>query len=783
MKKRVLSLLTVLIFCISLLPAAALADDGDVCEMGGTTYETLQGALDEMSDDEIILLGNVTEDISVSYPTVINMEGFSITGDVEADAALTLKNGTIVGQVTVDISEGTFILTAPSDAEAAIDGGLTVNAGGCLISGAKVGVKETLYVDGDDFTVSGTEKAVLLNEAAKPASKALYGSANENGDTSAEAVFDTDTYKVGGAVAKKLSNTQVGEPPEETITLTPEAQTIVAGETAVFTAAYNGTDTLNAYIQKSGIYEEIDAAADKTETQGEWKITVPTTEATAAGDYKLFVHATNNTFVSQEATITVKEAVAKDSVGNYYSDIKTAITSAADGSTVTVIANNPQLSLPDGIYVETGSEGITLDLNHHSLDGCALRVGGLTVTSQTRYGKLTVIDSSGGNGAVGLEVRNGGTLIFDPENVYTTLLQLVVYGGTTELYGGRILASGLRLENDCTLAGLLPSGKGLAFCNESGSRWIKLADAQNKNFQLPSYNLIVTQCEHTGVDADSNCLYCGQAMVAETGGRYYATVKAAIAAANANDTVTLLKSVDEQCTIEKNMTIDLGGNKINSNITIKSGSTLALAGKGTVTVVQSGTELDGVVGGALNVLSDDVIVSTLSVQQIPKPEMNLNKGTYWKIKLSDNLKDIMTASGLLAKGYAFVSNGSGNVVDGYVYRLDDVKIAGHTHDTTTGKCVCGYTCDHSSGYENGKCTNCGAECPHTNINETTYICNTCNMQIVVKTETKSGAVKYGTDLTAAINEAEDGTTVTILRETSLSKNAYVSGRKKQLRLI
>lgn len=783
MKKRVLSLLTVLIFCISLLPAAALADDGGVCEMGGTTYATLQGALDEANDNaEITLLGNVTEDGIIVYAaTTIDMAGFSITGDVEAYAALTLKNGTIVGQVTVDISEGTFILTAPSDAEAAIDGGLTVNAGGCLISGAKVGVKETLYVDGDDFTVSGTEKAVLLNEAAKPASKALYGSADENGDTSAEAVFDTDTYKVGGAVAKKLSNTQVGssepEPPEETITLTPEAQTIYAGQTAVFTAAYNGADTLNAYIQKSGINVEIDAAAEKTETQGEWKITVPTTEATAAGDYTLHVHATKNAFVKQKATITVKEAVAKDSVGNYYGDIKTAITSAADGSTVTVIANNPQLPLPEGIYADTGSDGITLDLNGHSLDGRALNVGGYN-----RTGKLTVIDSSNGNGAVGLIVRDGGTVIFESENVNTALLQLQVYGGTTELYGGRILASGLRLENDCTLAGLLPSGKGLAFCNESGSRWIELADAQNKNFQLPSYNLIVTQCEHTGVDADSNCLYCGQAMVAETGGRYYATVKAAIAAANANDTVTLLKSVDEQCTIEKNMTIDLGGNKINSNITIKSGSTLALAGKGTVTVVQSGTELDGVVGGALNVLSDDVIVSTLSVQQIPKPEMNLNKGTYWKIKLSDNLKDIMTASGLLAKGYAFVSNGSGNVVDGYVYRLDNVKIAGHTHDTTTGKCVCGYTCDHSSGYVDGKCTNCGAECPHININETTYICNTCNMQIVVKTETKSGAVKYGTDLTAAINEAEDGTTVTILRETSLSKNAYVSGRKKTVTL-
>ena len=788
MKRRVLSLFMSFVFCISLLPAAVFAeDDGEgnyVAEAGENKYEALQDALDEF-EENITLLCNVEEDINNNGPAIIDMAGFSITGNVEADGGLTLKNGTVVGSVKVDASGEAFIMTAPADAEIAIADGLKVIDGACSVSGAKIGVNGTLYVDSaDEVTVTGTDKAVLLSAAAEPQSKALYGSADENGDTSVEAVFDTDTYKVGGAVAKKLSNKQVGgsapEPSEETITLTPETQTIFAGQNAEFTAAYNGTDTLTAYIQKSGIYEEIDAAAEKTETQGEWKITVPTTEATAAGEYKLYVHATNNTFVSKEAIITVNEAVAKDSDGNYYGNMKSAITSAADGSTVTVIAKKSQLPLPDEIYADTGSDGITLDLNGHSLDGHALNVGGYN-----RTGKLIVKDSSGGNGAVGLEVRSGGTLIFNPGNVNTTLLQLVAYGGTIELYGGRILASGLRLENDCTLAGLLPSGKGLAFSNETGSKWIALTDAQNKNFQLPSYNLIVTQCEHADIDADNNCLYCGQAMAAKNGGKYYTSVKAAVDEANANDTVTLLKNADEVFYIEKNIAINLGDSNhmLDGNITVKSGSTLTLKGSGTVSIVQSGYELGtsgtaakDLIGGALNVLSDEVHVGSLIIEQRTIPEMHLSHGSFGKIKLTDNLKDTMTLSEILAEGYAFASYGSGEVENGYVQELNNVKVVAHEHDTSVGPCVCGFTCAHTKGYtDNGKCPDCGEECPHTNVDATTYICGGCKQQMVVKTEKTSGAITYGMSIAAAMNAAENGTTVTLLTNTVLDKDVFICG--------
>ena len=134
----------------------------------------------------------------------------------------------------------------------------------------------------------------------------------------------------------------------------------------------------------------------------------------------------------------------------YYTDVPSALNAAADGQTVKLLANE---MLPDGIYV---SKTLTLDLDGHSLSGYSLNVGGRTAMSQVRTGKLTVIDSSDGNGAVGVTVRDGGTLVFDPKNDHTTLLQLEVWGGTVELYGGKISRSGLRLNNNITLGDLLP---------------------------------------------------------------------------------------------------------------------------------------------------------------------------------------------------------------------------------------------------------------------------------------------------------------------------------------
>lgn len=254
----------------------------------------------------------------------------------------------------------------------------------------------------------------------------------------------------------------------------------------------------------------------------------------------------------------------------YYTDVPSALDAAADGQTVKLLANE---MLPDGIYV---SKTLTLDLDGHSLSGYSLNVGGHTATSQVRTGKLTVIDSSGGNGAVGVTVRDGGTLVFNPENDNTTLLQLEVWGGTVELYGGKISRSGLRLNNNTTLGNLLPGQAGLAYYR--GDTQLTLEEAASQ-----TCDLVVKLCSHGGKNGfdGTNCPYCNAPAVAETalyngegGGlwRRFADLQTALDAdRDGGSTLSLLTDVTGDYTIDgtRDTGIDLNGHSIHGTVTVK----------------------------------------------------------------------------------------------------------------------------------------------------------------------------------------------------------------------
>ena len=256
----------------------------------------------------------------------------------------------------------------------------------------------------------------------------------------------------------------------------------------------------------------------------------------------------------------------------YYTDVPSALNAAADGQTVKLLANE---MLPDGIYV---SKTLTLDLDGHSLSGYSLNVGGLTATSQVRTGKLTVIDSSGGNGAVGVTVRDGGTLVFKPGNDSTTLLQMEVWGGTVELYGGKISRSGLRLNNNITLGDLLPQKAGLAYYRGDTQLTQEEAAAQ-------TCDLVVKSCSHGGKNGfDKNaatCPYCGAPAVAETAlshgegsrqQRRFADLQTALDAdRDGGAELTLLADVTGDYTIDgtQDTGLNLNGHSIKGTVTVK----------------------------------------------------------------------------------------------------------------------------------------------------------------------------------------------------------------------
>ena len=922
MKKRVLSLLMALTLCLTTLPTAVFADvteNGEgsggthyVAESGGTQYETVQEILDNMEEGEITLLDSVTEDLTVYAATTIHMNGHSITGNIDATDSLTLNGGTVDGTVKVD--GGTLNMTAPSDAAAAIDGGLNVVSGSAFVSGAQVGVKGTLYFDGTDMLISGAVKAVELDSAAEPAAKTLYGSATVNGDTAAEAGFDTDTYKVGGEIAKKLTNKQVGSttPAAPSLTLTETSKSLTAGKTAVFTANYTGTDTLNAYVQGNAVNGYF-TISQKNNGDGTYTVSVKIDEETPGGTYTLFVHEVGNTSVQASATITViglpdaaevngkqykslpralnaaqdgdtvklladhttnwsdveageyatlavvrktltldlngmtvdyltvgdvvpdeeggilesydgnltvvdniqggscgkiknlefvkgslaiqggrigdfdgskltcKEnsgtvtisggMVCNATVGDgatvtvsggtmhqgewvnngtlnikggtfgavnfhnnsgtiaisggtfstlknydntssfpiapisllapghafykdntvqdgsrrdflqdvtvkehthtmvnnkcacgfscthtntegastidkngkctvcgtqfaagigetYYTDVPSALDAATDGQTVKLLANT---MLPSDTYV---SKTLTLDLDGHSLNGYSLNVGGLTAMSQVRTGKLTVIDSSGGNGAVGVTVRDGGTLVFDPKNDHTTLLQLEVWGGTVELYGGKILRKGLRLNNNITLGDLLPQKAGIAYYRDDTQLTLEEATSQ-------TCDLVVKSCSHGGKNGfdGTTCPYCGAPAVAETAlnngegnrlQRKFADLQTALDADRyGGATLKLLADVTGNYTIggTKDTGLDLNGHSIKGTVTVK-----AAAGSNTTTLSNTKNtttaSIDAVVahrGAKLAGSGKPAVIGTLT----------LAEGATWKTILND----------------------------------------------------------------------------------------------------------------------------------------------------
>ena len=930
MKKRVLSMLMALTLCLTTLPTAVFADvteNGEgsggthyVAESGGTQYETVQEILDNMEEGEITLRDSVTEDLTVYAATTIHMNGHSITGNIDATDSLTLNGGTVDGTVKVD--GGTLNMTAPAEAEAAITGGLNVVSGSASVSGAKVGVKGTLYFDGTDMLISGAVKAVELDSAAELAAKTLYGSATVNGDTAAEAGFDTDTYKVGGEIAKKLTNKQVGSttPAAPSLTLTETSKSLTAGKTAVFTANYTGTDTLNAYVQGNAVNGYF-TISQKNNGDGTYTVSVKIDEETPGGTYTLFVHEVGNTSVQASATITViglpdaaevngkqykslpralnaaqdgdtvklladhvtdadalnalgedftfeqytsivpvvtktltldlnhktvdylevgfsetneetqkketlatgnltvtgegaygrisnlmfmagaldirsgeiggsegaglvcdvnsgtatisngmvygltvlegasvtvnggskhagewvvdsgatlnitdgtfgevqftrngtiaisggtfksiksyiaeelqplmslldtqkvhafykgddvqdgnateladvtvkehthamvnnkcacglscthKNAEGASTIGKdgkctvcgtqfaagigetYYTDVPSALDAAADDQTVKLLANE---MLPSDTYV---SKILTLDLNGHSLDGYSLNVGGLTATSQVRTGNLTVIDSSGGNGAVGVAVRNGGTLVFDPENDHTTLLQLEVWGGTVELYGGKISRSGLRLNNNITLGNLLPGQAGLAYYR--GDTQLTLEEAASQ-----TCDLVVKLCSHGGKNGFDNnstaCPYCNAPAVAETAlnngegnrpWRRFADLQTALDAdRDGGAEFKLLADVTGDYTINgtQDTGLDLNGHSIKGTVTVK-----AAAGSNTTTLSNTKNtttaSIDAVVahrGAKLAGSKYPAVIGTLT----------LAEGATWKNILND----------------------------------------------------------------------------------------------------------------------------------------------------
>lgn len=330
-------------------------------------------------------------------------------------------------------------------------------------------------------------------------------------------------------------------------------------------------------------------------------------------------------------------------------------------------------------------------------------------------------------------------------------------------------------------------------------------------------------CNHPGIDSTTgNCTVCGlfQATASVAAGgttTYFADFSEALEAAKAasGSTLTLFRDV----VLTNNIYIDSGTFTIDWNGHTISGEMsnvlLCITDAAKVTLTDSvGT------GGVRNVRGAAIGAyvgspGSLTIRGgVYSPQLWKDRTAYGPIQISGGRFESPEDSGrngalycysgalaeLLAPGYTFAYE-DGELFDVYSQRKPDsyktVYAVAHTHDSfdEDGVCACGYTCPHEhwtdgmcdlcgkicphDHYENGKCTVCGYPCPHEDVTENggVYTCDICGLTMTVMVETADGNVSYTTDLAAALNNAEDGTTVKLLGDLVLTKSANIEGGK------
>lgn len=500
-----------------------------------------------------------------------------------------------------------------------------------------------------------------------------------------------------------------------------------------------------------------------------------------------------------------------------YQTLEEALRNGTD-ATVKLLADCVVKGTEEAFYVTVP---LTLDLNGKRMEGHS----GLIV----KKGPTTILDNSPAQtgtiaGTRDSEFSGVGLWVYNNANVRLTIL-----GGHFE---GK--TDGLQLVGQNTLilrGGSFSSmhfieGATATLRDSLAPGYAYYKDADNTLYD-PGVNQEVRAGLHVGVhtehtpDSSGHCP-CGYTVAAtldtEAGKQYFADFSEALEAAKAASGSTLTLFQDVALTGEKNLYIDSGTFTIDWNGHTLSGETsnalLCITDAAKVTLTDSvGT------GGVRNVRGAAIGAYVGSPGSLTiwggvySPQLWKGERAYGSIQISGGEFQNPTDGGrygalycdtgaladLLAPGCTFAYEDD-ELFDVYSQRNPDayrtVYVVAHTHESfdEDGVCACGYSCPHEhwtngmcdlcgkvcdhERYENGKCTVCGYPCPHEDVTENggVYTCDNCHLTMTVMVETADG-ISYTTDLAAALNNAEDGTTVKLLGDLVLTKSANIEGGK------
>ena len=502
---------------------------------------------------------------------------------------------------------------------------------------------------------------------------------------------------------------------------------------------------------------------------------------------------------------------------------------AANGQTGALLTLLKDEVMQDTSSLTFGGGKITIDWNGHTLSGQPTNWN--TVIALDGAAELTLRDSSGNNAGViynqnadAIWVR-GGSLTIE-SGTYASRVFIPV--GTAKISGG-IFKNDPSSDYDYAidtgdsrcLAELMAPGYTLALDSKGTNLYDVYA---NKKTPEHTTVYVVPHAFHT-FDESGKCA-CGAGVPiqveAGTESFFFGDFESAVNQAKTlpGSTVRLLEDVTHSG--DSSIYIDSGTFTIDWNGHTLTGSPqtdlMVITDSANVTLKDSsGTNAGGVchtdLGAAVSIA---VRSGSVNIQGgTYSPNVTRSERCYGSVQISGGVFENPEDHGRNCALYNASGTLSGMLVDGtaFAYKADgsdllnayDVSMSGnyktvyavaHTHENwTDGVCACGYECPHEhwtdgmcdlcgkicphEHYENGKCTVCGYPCPHEDVTENggVYTCDICHLTMTVMVETADGNVSYTTDLAAALNNAEDGTTVKLLSDLVLTKSANIEGGK------
>ena len=561
MKKRIISLILVLALCLSLLPTVFAADD--------TTATTeLKGKDGIVVDSKTTANNTVWTDDNGGTATyskgALTLENYNIdTGDIPAI--------TVSGYLTLNLKGSNSITSSSAKGAMNVLGVYYLDIGGATYDSAPP--TGTLVVDGGSNPAIGEFTRYTTLRVNNNATVTFKSTGKVIDDAEWKAVYGySGNLELNGNATLTLKGASAGD---------------------IGTVNVKGNSKMLVYAQAGDINKGINATVTGSATANAPENAITADVDLTKNPYQVG-NAVAKSLLFTKEIVYVAQITDKDNNITKYESFSDAFDAAKTlkGCTVTVIAETNPYSLPDKVYADTTDDDyVTLDLNGHSVDGYALRVGATSGHS----GNLKVIDSSGGNGAIGLAVRDGGNVEFYG-GVATTCLQLQYYGGTFKFYGGHIKFNANDLNNNSKATDFLPAGYAYydysGFGSDLGSI-VKLANVDSA-ISAGRY-LAAAPCTHGSYDGDT-CEYCGtdfsgsaaKLTTASDAVTYYSSYADARSAAQGSTGSTLTLLTDAAlANLESNhasgtYTINLNGQKLSSSLVFESSNAnITLVNRGT----------------------------------------------------------------------------------------------------------------------------------------------------------------------------------------------------------